>query len=70
MERDGHVREASSIKFDGINRSRSGERSIARLRFSLGMRFIDRDKESSSSDNATVRHGVIEYVYTIFICAI
>lgn len=68
MERDGHVREASSIKFDGINRLFRRARLIAKLL--LVRNEVHRSgQRTSSNDSGMVRHAVIlEYVYTIFIC--
>lgn len=64
MERNGHVREASSIRFDGINRLFRRALDRAHTRLLLVRSEVHRSVwRISSNDNAMTRHSVIEYVY-------
>jgi len=62
MERNGHVREASSIRFDGINRL--FRRALGRMRLLFVRSEVHRSvRRISSNDNAMTRRSVIEYIY-------
>lgn len=63
-ERNGYIREASSIRFNRINRSFRRARSLDR---DVGNEVHRSGQRTSSYDNATMRHCVIEYVCAIYL---